>query len=246
VAPCSSPLVYSNGQCVCPAGTSLSGGSCLADPSCPSGQVWNGSLCKAIACAVGFFWNGSACLQYVQACALGTYWNGLTCVTSTIECPSGSTWNGTYCAALPSCAQGTYLSGGQCVFFPQLCLPNYSWNGTGCLAVGKAASCSSQQIFNGTACLSVNCSEGRTWSSLYKQCVCNDSSFWNGLGCVGCPSGQIFSGGSCTCPPGYFLVSGLCYSLQQVYCSFVNAASWNSTHCQCVSGFTAVGVSCIC
>ena len=152
-------------------------------------------------------------MQYVEACPINTYWNGLTCVTSSIQCPSGSAWNGTYCIPEPSCPVGTYLSGGKCLHFPQLCLPNYSWNGTQCLIVGSIK-CLDHQLFNGSVCINVTCSSGRVWSSQLNQCICNISSFWNGVSCISCPAGQVFEEGSCTCPTGYFLVDNLCYSLQ--------------------------------
>ena len=246
--PCSSPLVYTNGQCLCPSGTPPVNNSCTSTNStnCSAGQLWDGSKCVSISCSAGFIFNGSACIQYIQDCAVSTYWNGLTCVTFNINCPGGSVWNGTFCQAPPTCQEGTYLSGHKCLPFPLLCLPYYTWNGSHCLPVGSASACPATQLYNGSACLTVTCTSGRVWSSLYSQCICNATSFWNGLGCISCPVGQIYTKGGCNCPVGYFLVDNACFSLQEVYCSYMGYASWNGSHCVCNPGFTAVGTSCLC
>lgn len=65
ILPCINPLVYSNGQCVCPSGTTLTNGTCETTPACPTGQTYSNNICSPIACAVGYFWNGTSCVQYV-------------------------------------------------------------------------------------------------------------------------------------------------------------------------------------
>ena len=247
VVPCTAPLVYNNQQCTCPINTTLSrNGSCSPSPTCASTQTWNGTACAPISCSTGSFWNGSVCVQYSETCPLDTYWNGKSCATLDVNCPSGSVWNGSYCTAANNCPTGTYYKDGQCQYFPVICLPNYAWNGTGCLAVGLAASCLNLQVFNGTACVDVNCSQGRVWSATWNQCVCNASSFWNGLSCLDCPSGQIYVSGACACPDGYFMIQSTCYSLKEMYCSYVSNSQWNGTNCVCNPGFTVVGTTCVC
>lgn len=145
-----------------------------------------------------------------------------------------------------NCPLGTYSNAGKCQYFPVICPANYQWNSNRCVALGAAANCLSQQIFNGTACVDVSCSSGKVWSSTWNQCVCNSSSFWNGFSCVSCPEGQVFSGGSCACPDGFFMVESACYGLKEMYCFYVTNSQWNGTSCLCNPGFTSVGTSCVC
>ena len=174
-------------QCVCYSGFSLVNNQCVANPTCPSGAVWNqqASACQCtqngfflvnnvcVACPANSFWTGTTC-----QCQANFVMNGNICISA---CGNNSFWNGTACA----CNQGFDLIAGVC----STCRPNsyYSPAGQTCL-------CSNGYYGNSQNCYSCDSSCATCWGPATTQCsTCPPNGTLNTLGgCTnGCGSGQF-------------------------------------------------------
>jgi hypothetical protein len=81
-----------NGQCVCPTGTALCGGTCVST-TCSGGQVFNPTTCTC-ECAPGTFACGTTCCNAGDVCTNGH------CEASHPECNSAT------CATFTQCSSG--------------------------------------------------------------------------------------------------------------------------------------------
>jgi hypothetical protein len=72
------------GRCPCPAGQTASKGGCITPvnpvPPCQPGSMRNGVNCVAnSSCPAGQVWNGASCVVSSPQCPLGQVWNGGFC-----------------------------------------------------------------------------------------------------------------------------------------------------------------------
>jgi len=117
-------------------------------PTCPEGQMWDGSKCVEIhACPTGQRWNGTECVAII--CPSGQHLDGNVCVPDvSTDCPIGQRWNGTICAPIV-CPAGQHLEGNDCVN-DIICPTGQRWNGTAC----EPIVCPEGQHLEGDVCVS--------------------------------------------------------------------------------------------
>lgn len=188
------------------------------EPSCPSGQTWNGEACV---CSAGITC-GSNCCGDGQDCTNGG------CVTPPPTCPAGQVWNGVacVCTAGPDCGStcctiGQTCSDGSCVTLPPTCPNGQTWDGFFC-------SCTSGQTC-GAAC----CDDQH--SCLNSVCVrlCPaPGQFWNGSICA-CPSGIITCNLTCCNPSTTMCINGNCVSNGP---TCAQGQFWDGSTCACNVG----------
>lgn len=148
-------------------------------------------------------------------------------------------WQGDYCKTVePSCLEGTYLSNNVCVAIPSQCPYTLIWDTTYKRCVPQGNSCPQGTYFNGYSCLPYRkCELGLIWSNENVQCVCPDTSHWNGKECVSCSGGQNYGFNGCFCPQGSFFNGTDCVNFNQHQCDSVEHSAYNGSACECLPGF---------
>lgn len=178
------PATLSNVSC--PAGKTLSGGSCLTTATV--------GATPAYSCQAGYTLSGSSCSLTTSAnaspnysCPAGAVLSGSTCTTTTGVTSAAS-------ISSYSCPVGTSLSGSSCL------------KTTTQTATTSSYSCPAGQTVSGSSCVAASASTSNASVNYYCPIVGNVLS---GTSCIGstttpagtvysCPTGQTLSGTTCT------------------------------------------------
>ncbi len=102
-----------------------------------------------------------------------------------------------------------------------------------CISVNNV--CPSGTYNNGGTCMPYsNCKNGQIWSNTLVQCICPDNSFWNGVSCIACSGGMLYSPDGCYCPLGTFLNGNTCSQIPSQDCKAIPYSILNGQVCDCI------------
>lgn len=217
-------------------------------------MIWNGqsNRCEQIQCQPGTYWDGEKCYcpatGQSTSCPFGTYWNGFFCASYADACPQGTQWTGDYCQTVEKkCQAGMYWTGSACAVIPSQCPNLLIWNDSQGKCIPTSNICPSGTYHNGLTCIPYNlCKNSQIWSNSLAQCVCPDISFWNGVSCITCSGGRLYSNTGCYCPAGTFFDGNTCLKIAVTDCSAIPYSIVNGPTCDCIQGFDKVNGSCVC
>jgi hypothetical protein len=230
------PNSYQNsvGQCICNSGYYNTGTSCILQPNCINGQIWN-SGSNSCSCPQGMI-NDSITNQCsycntadrmvsagICVCSPSYYPTSIGCS----PCPTHSLYNITAAACI--CVTGYNMQNGVCVQNIN-CPLNSNWNAItlqcdctyfqNYVINGYCQQCPLNSKWNGTACA---CLAG--FVSTGTLCVCPYGQLWNGIACV-CGTNKYFINNACT-----FCDANSVYNSTLQNCICKNGWFGNYAHC---------------
>lgn len=140
-----------------------------------------------------------------------------------------------------------YLFNGVCTPISQICPNGLVWVNNSCVNP-NGGKCPSGTYLSGSQCVPLQpCSNGRIWNSTVTQCVCPQSTFWNGNLCMQCSGGQVFLVNvGCCCSTGTFFNGTNCNSVPINQCALIVSSIWNGNSCVCNTGYVVIGMQCSC